>query len=195
MSTGFPFFLSRLEEERQALRRNWGWLVALGVVLVVVGILAISFPVISTLTTVTVFGVLLLFGAGAEVASAIWTQRWGGIFLHLLLGLLYFFVGVVLLERPLIGAETYTLLLAVFFVAGGLVRIIFALGHRFSGWGWTLFSGIITLILGVLIWRNLPEAGLWVIGTFIGIDLLFNGWSWVMLGLAVRNLPAGSSPV
>lgn len=193
MSTGFPFFLSHLEEERQALRRNWIWLVILGVVLVVVGLLAISFPPIFTLTTVILLGVLLLFGAGAEVASAIWARRWGGFFLHLLLGLLYLFVGVAMIDRPDVGAAGFTLMLAVFFVAGGLLRIVLALSHRFSGWGWTLFSGIVTLLLGILIWRNLPEATVWVIGTFVGIDLLFNGWSWIMLGLAVRNLPAGST--
>src|SRR5207253_4921622 len=125
-----------------------------------------------------------------EVASAFWARRWGGFFLHVLVGLLYFFVGLLLLDRPGLGATGYTLMLAVFFVFGGVSRIIFALGHRFSGWGWVLLNGVITLFLGILIWRELPEAALWVIGTFVGIELLFNGWSWVMLGLAARSMPA-----
>jgi uncharacterized membrane protein HdeD (DUF308 family) len=191
MATGFPFFLSHLEEERQALRANWFWLLALGVIMIVVGMLAITFPVAATLTTVMVFGVLLLCGAGVEIASAIWTRRWGGFFLHFVTGLLYFFVGLLLLDRPGLGAAGYTLVLAMFFVAGGLLRLVIALSQRFSGWGWTVVSGVITLLLGILIWRDFPESALWVIGTFVGIDLLFNGWSWVMLGLAVRSLPAG----
>jgi len=195
MSTGFPFFLSHLEEERQALRGNWGWLLALGVLLIVVGGMAVSYPLMATLATVSFFGVLLLCGGGVEIASAIWARRWGGFFLHLFIGLLYFFVGVAILDRPAIGAAGYTLMLAVFFVAGGLLRIVFAIAHRFSGWGWTLVSGVVTLLLGMLIWRDLPESAFWVIGTFVGIDLIFNGWSWVMLGLALRSIPASKSAV
>ena len=82
-------------------------------------------------------------------------------------------------------------MLAVFFVAAGVLRVGHALSRRFSGWGWTLLSGAVTLLLGVLIWRDFPESALWVIGTFVGIDLVFNGLSWVMLGLAARALPSG----
>src|SRR5262245_23814979 len=199
MSTNFPFFLSGATEEHGELRRSWGWLVALGVALIVLGTLAIAYPVAATLTTVEVFGFLLLAGAVFEVVSAVWARHWGGFFLHLVGGLLYLFLGVVLIERPGLGAAGYTLMLAVFFVAGGLFRIVFALSRRFSGWGWTLLSGAVTLLLGLLIWRELPTAAFWVIGTFVGIDLLFTGWSWVMLGLAVRSASsaepaAGSAP-
>jgi uncharacterized membrane protein HdeD (DUF308 family) len=189
MSTSFPFFLSAVAEEARALRRNWGWFVALGVALFVVGLLAISYPVAATVTTVAVFGYLLLIGGMIEIASVVWARGWGGFFLHLLGGLLSLFVGVVLIDRPLIGAEVYTLLMAVFFVASGLFRVFAAAGQRFSGWGWTVLSGAITFLLGVMIWRQMPDSALWVIGLFVGIDLVFNGWSWVMLGLAVRSIP------
>ena len=99
-----------------------------------------------------------------------------------------------LLERPLLGAAVYTLFLTMLFFALGIVRIVAAFTHRFSGWGWAVLSGVVTLCLGVLIWRQLPEAALWVIGTFVGIDLIFNGWSWVMLGVAARSLPAAEVP-
>ena len=194
-ATGFPFFLSHLQQETQRLRSNWGWLVALGVLLSVAGGGASSFPIVSTMTTMIVLVFLLLFAAAVETGSAIWARGWEGFFVHLLLGLLYLFVGFVVIERPDIGAAGYTLMLAVFFVAGGLLRIIFALSGRFSGWGWKAFSGLIAFVLGILIWRDMPEAELWVIGTFVGIDLIFNGWSWVMLGLALRSLsPAGREP-
>jgi uncharacterized membrane protein HdeD (DUF308 family) len=189
MSTNFPYFLSEEREAIANLRRKWGWFLALGILLIVVGLLAIKSPVVATLTTVEVLSILLLFGAGVEIASSFWALRWGGFFLHLLCGLLYLFLGAVILERPGLGAGVYTLILAVFFVASGLFRAVFALSQRFSGWGWTLLSGIISLALGFLIWRNLPEAALWVIGMFVGIDLVFMGWSWVMLGLAVRSIP------
>jgi uncharacterized membrane protein HdeD (DUF308 family) len=189
-ATRFPYFLSAVGEEISGLRRNWGWLLALGIALIVVGMLAISFPGLATLATIQVFGFFLLIGAGVEIASGFWARRWGGFFLHLLCGLLYLFLGVVILEQPGLAAAAYTLMLAVFFFATGVIRIVFAVGQRFTGWGWTLLGGGVSVLLGVLILHNLPEATYWVIGTFVGIDLIFNGWSWVMLALAVRHLPS-----
>jgi len=189
MSTGFPYFLSSLADEHHDLRRNWGWLLALGIALLLVGIVAISYPMAATIKTIEILGYLLVFGAAIEIASALWVRRWGGFFLHILIGLLYFFVGVLIVDRPGEAAVGYTLVLAMFFVAGGLFRMIIAISQRFSGWGWALVSGIITFLLGIMIWRQLPEAAFWVIGLFLGIDLIFNGWSWIMLGLAVRSIP------
>jgi uncharacterized membrane protein HdeD (DUF308 family) len=190
-ATHFPFFLSAVAEELNSLRRNWGWLLALGIALIIVGTMAICFPVMATLATVEVLGYFLVIGGVVEAVSGFWARRWGGFLLHLLCGLLYLFLGVVIIERPGLGAAAYTLMLAVFFFASGVVRIVLAVGQQFSGWGWTLLSGVVTLLLGMMIWRNLPEAALWVIGTFVGIDLIFNGWSWVMLALAARSLPSG----
>jgi uncharacterized membrane protein HdeD (DUF308 family) len=193
MSTGFPFFLSAGREEIQGLRNNWGWFLALGAVLMIIGVLAIVNPGVATWTVIKVLGVLLLFGAGVEVVSGLWARRWAGFFLHLLVGLLYLFLGLLFLDRPGLAAAGYTLVLAFFFVAGGLVRVVVALSQRFSGWGWTVLSGAISFALGIMIWRDLPEAAYWVIGTFVGIELIFNGWSWVMFGLAARAIPQGQA--
>jgi uncharacterized membrane protein HdeD (DUF308 family) len=190
MSTAFPYFLSPAREDLQQLRRNWGWFLALGIALIVVGTVAICYPVLASEVAVEVFGFLLVAGFGVQVVSGIWARRWSGFFLHLLCGLLYLFVGLVLIEHPGLGMAVYTLLLAVFFVAGGLFRIVFALSQRFSGWGWTLLAGVVALLLGIMIWRRFPASALWVLGTFLGIDLIFSGCSWVMLGLGLRNLPA-----
>jgi uncharacterized membrane protein HdeD (DUF308 family) len=194
-TTTFPFFLSGMTEELEYLRRNMAWFIALGAALIVVGLLTIGYPAVTTLTTVGVFGVFLLIAAGFEVASGVCTRRWGGFFLHLLCGLLYLFVGVVVIDRPNLAAAGYTLLLAMFFIASGLVRAISAVVHRFSGWGWVFVSGAVSLFLGVLIWREIPETAFWVIGTFLGIDLVFNGLSWLMLGLAARAIPASGAAV
>jgi uncharacterized membrane protein HdeD (DUF308 family) len=199
MSSGFPFFLSPMSDEARDLRRNWGWLLALGVALIVAGGVAIIYPACTTIIAMEVYGILLLVSAGIEVVSAVWVRRWGGFFLHLLFGLLYFFVGIVMLDRPALVAAIYTLMLAIFFVAGGLFRIVVAINQRYSGWGWTVLSGAITFLLGLVIWRlwrDYPEwASLKVIGTFLGIDFLFNGLSWVMLALAVRTAPRPDGPV
>jgi uncharacterized membrane protein HdeD (DUF308 family) len=190
MATNFPYYLSDAVEEMQTIRRNWGWLVGLGIVLVLVGVLAISYPAVATIKTLQVFGVLLVISGAVEIVSGLWARCWGGFFAHLLCGLLALFVGVVLLDRPDFAAAVYTILLAVFFVASGLFRAVTSASLRFSGWGWGVLSGIVTFLLGVLIWKQLPDAAYWVIGLFVGIDLLFNGWSWVMLGLAARTVPA-----
>jgi uncharacterized membrane protein HdeD (DUF308 family) len=190
MASNFPYFLAEEKEAIGNLHRKWGWFLVLGLLLIVVGVVAINRPVIATLTTIELTGFLLMFGAGAEIVSALWALRWGGFFLHILCGVLYMLVGAMIVDRPGLAAAGYTLMLAVFFFASGLFRAIFAVSQRFSGWAWTLLSGVVSLVLGVFIWRELPEAQFWVIGTFVGIDLIFLGWSWIMLGLAVRSLPA-----
>jgi uncharacterized membrane protein HdeD (DUF308 family) len=194
MSTVFPFFLSELREEAQALRRHWGWFLALGIALIVIGMLAISYPVPASEWAIRIYGILLLVAGAVEIASVFWARRWSGFFLHLLSGLLYLFVGEVLLEHPDLGMMVITLLLAVLFFAGGVVRVVLALSRRPAGWGWSLLSGAISVLLGLMIWRQFPTSALWVIGTFVGIDLIFNGWSWVMLAVGLRQLPAGESP-
>lgn len=177
--------------EIAALGKNWFWFLLLGTLLIITGAVAIGSPFVATVTTVELFGILFLCGAGIEFASAIWGLRWGGFFGHLLCGLLYLFFGVGMIERPLLGAAGFTLALAMFFVAVGLSRVFFAASHRYQGRIWTVLSGLITFALGLMIWRNFPESTIYIIGTFVGIELIFNGFSWVMLGLAARsNRPA-----
>jgi uncharacterized membrane protein HdeD (DUF308 family) len=190
MNAGFPFFLSTDSREIEMLRGKSMWAIVFGVVVIAVGVLALSYPTIATMGSALFFGYLLMFGGVVQAASAFWARGWGGFFLYFLLGLLYLFVGGLFVERPLISAVEWTLVLAVFFVAMGLVRLVASLTQRFSGWGWSALNGAITLLLGGLVWRGWPGDGLWVIGTLIGIELVFSGWSLVMLGLAVRTLTA-----
>jgi uncharacterized membrane protein HdeD (DUF308 family) len=176
-------------EGLHALRKNWGWLVVLGIALIVLGVLAVGAAFIATLATVTAFGILILIGGGVQLATAIWAGRWSGFFLHLLAGILYLIVGMLMIEHPVEAAAGITLMIAALFMVGGLFRIIVSLSERFHNWGWVLLNGIITLLLGILIWRQWPESSFWVIGLFIGIEMIFNGWAWVMLGLMVRAVP------
>jgi uncharacterized membrane protein HdeD (DUF308 family) len=188
MSNGFPWFLSPGQEALHVLRGAWVLFLLVGISLVVLGVLAIGSPWVATEAIVTVTGVLLVIGGLVEVGSTFFARGWGGMLLHLVCGLLYLFAGIIFLERPTLAAEACTLMLAVFFVFGGVIRIAVALERHFSGWGWTLFSGAVGVLLGILIWRQFPSSTLWVIGTFVGIDLVFNGWSWVMLALGVRSV-------
>ena len=171
------------------LRRNWGWLLAWGLALVVIGLLAIGFSFSATLGTVVAFGVLSMTGGVAEIVGSFWARQWGGLVLKLLAGVLYIVVGMLMVAHPIGAAAGLTLMIAAALLVSGLLRIIVAVMHRFSGWPWVVLNGVITLVLGVMIWRQWPESALWVIGLFLGIDLVFSGWTWVMLALAARSIP------
>jgi uncharacterized membrane protein HdeD (DUF308 family) len=177
-------------DERASLRRLWWLFLALGLVSVIVGLLAISSAFVATLASVVVFGVLLLVAGVTEVVHAVMVRTSRHFALHLLAAALYLLVGLFMLEDPVRAAAVLTLLLAASFLVGGLLRVIFSFAEKFPGWPWVLLNGVVDLILGVLIWRGWPESSLWVIGVFVGIDLLFHGWSWVILALAVRTYTA-----
>jgi uncharacterized membrane protein HdeD (DUF308 family) len=180
-------------EDLQAVRRSWGWLVALGVVLILVGLLAIGSPWVPTLATVLFIGGFLVAGGVLQVVAAFSALRSRGFFVHLLAGVLDLVLGFLMLSRPELAAGALTLLLAAMFLGGGLVRIIAALSHRFHNWVWVLLSGVINVVLGIMIWQQWPASSLWVIGLFVGLELLFSGWSCVMLGLAIRGATAGTA--
>ena len=180
-------------EELARLRHAWWLFLALGVVSVIVGLLAISSTFIATMASVLVFGWLLLIEGVSEVIHAVMVRNWRGFALHLLAAVLYLLVGLFMLEDPIRAAEVITLLFAAAFLVGGLLRVIFALVERFPGWPWVLLTGVVDLFLGVFIWNRWPDSSLWVIGLFVGIDLLVHGWSNVILALALRTSPAPRS--
>jgi uncharacterized membrane protein HdeD (DUF308 family) len=159
----------------------------LGLVSVIVGLLAISFAFIATLAKVVVFGVLLLIAGFTEVIHAFMVRNLKGFALHLLAAALYLLVGLFMLEDPVRAAEVLTLLLGASFLVGGLLRIMFSIGVQFPAWPWVLLHGMVDLVLGFLILTGWPESSLWAIGLFVGIDLVFHGWSWVILALTVRT--------
>jgi uncharacterized membrane protein HdeD (DUF308 family) len=175
-------------DERLSMCRSWWVFLILGLVSVVVGLVAISAAFVTTLASVVVFGVLLLIAGFAEVIHAVIVRNLKGFALHLLAAALYLFVGLFMLRDPIRAAVVLTLLLAASFLVGGVLRIIFAIAVRFPAWPWVLLNGIVNLLLGIMIWNDWPEASLWVIGLFVGIDLLFHGWTWIILALSVRTL-------
>ena len=174
------------QDERPTLGRHWWLYVALGLLSVVVGFLAIGSKFIATLLSVRVFGWLLLIAGISEVVHAIMVRRLRGFALHLLAATLYLLGGLFMLEDPARAALVLTLLLAATFLVGGFLRVVFALVVRFPAWPWVLLNGAVDLLLGLLIWNDWPESSLWVIGLFVGIDLILHGVGWIMLGFGVR---------
>ena len=187
-TAGNPRSPSDVRHDLSALRGDWGWFVFVGVLLIVVGLTALSAVVAASLATAIVIGFLLLFGGLAETLGAFWARNWSGFLLHLLSGVLSIVVGVLFLRAPVDALLALTLLLACLLMVAGLFKITAALAYRFAMWGWPLASGVIDLLLGVLIWLQWPASAMWVIGLFVGISLLFRGSNWIALGLALRAL-------
>lgn len=184
--------VSALREEIASLRSNWGWFLALGIVLILVGMLAVSMTFAAGLATVTVLAVVALLAAATEFASAVWSRRWQGVLVHLLIGALYAVFAFLILSRPGLALTTLTLLVAALFLVGGIFRVVVAAATRFHNWGWEVVGGLVSVVLGVMIWQDWPESALWAIGLLVGIDLIFTGWTWVMLALGLRRLPVAS---
>lgn len=158
----------------------------MGLLLIIVGLVAISSSFVATLASVKVFGILLLVAGGIEVVHAVMIRNMRGFALHLLAAAIYLVVGLFMLEDPIQAATVITLIIAAYFIVGGVLRIIFSFAVRFHGWIWVVVNGLVNLVLGMMIWNRWPESSLWVIGLFIGIDLLFHGWSSVILALTLR---------
>lgn len=171
------------------LQRSWSWFFGLGVCLLLLGAIAVGASVFVTLVTVVFYGWLLIVGGGLATVHAFWRRRWGGFFLDLLCGVLYLVVGVMIVLNPEAAAVTLTLLIAVFLMLGGLFRIFVALSTHYEHRLWVLLHGAVTLLLGIMIWSEWPLSGLWVIGLFIGVEMILAGWSLIMLGLSAKNLP------
>lgn len=170
------------------LHRHWKTFLALGIVLVALGVVGVVASTFATLLSVLFLGALLLFAGGGLVAHAFWAPRWSGFFLQLLSGLLYVVVGWLCVTRPGIEAVVLTLLLAISLIVQGGVRMGAALVAHVDGKGALFVSGALTFVLGVLVWNQWPASSLWMIGLFAGIDLIFYGLWIVSLAQAVRRL-------
>ncbi len=172
--------------ELHSLRDYWWCFLAMGIALVLLGSFCIIDPLIASIASVMFLGFLLLAGGITQVVSSFWAGRWSGMLFHMLIGVLYGVVGYMIIDAPGVSLAVLTKFIAIFLIVAGIFRIVSALLVRFHSWGWLLLNGVITLFLGLIINRQLPEAALWVIGLFVGIEMIFNGWAWIMLSLGLR---------
>ncbi len=174
----------------ETVHNHWGYFLASGIAFLALGTIALAYTVLTTLASVFVFGVVLLIGGIFQAGHAFKTSvsKWSGFLLDLLVGVLYVITGLLMAVHPLAGAQSLTLLLASFFLVVGVFRTMGAVMLRPPSWGWLLASGIVTLLFGILVWAQWPESALWLIGTLVAIDMIFNGVWLVMLALNVRGL-------
>ncbi|WP_274628811.1 HdeD family acid-resistance protein [Arvimicrobium flavum] len=175
-------------EQVQGRRRSWVWLAILGVISLIGGILALANPFAATLAAVMLAGwTFLIFGI-LQIIQAFGDRGWSGFLWSLLLGLLTTVVGISLLFNPAAGALSLTMLVAVLFLVLGVVKVLYAFSLRpVSGWGWALASGIISILLGVMIFADYPWSATTILGVLLAIELLSNGIFLLMVGLGLRR--------
>src|SRR5712671_4825766 len=171
------------------LRAKSGWIVALGAVYVIAGLIALASVAMATVASVLVVGVMMIVAGVAEVINAFQIKSWGKFLLWALLGVLYIVAGFVTFENPLLAAVLLTLMLGASLVASGIVRLFLAFNmKRETPWIWVALSGAITLLLGLLILARWPVSSLYILGLFLGIDLIMGGAGWIGLGFGLRRV-------
>ena len=180
-----------------ALREHWALFLAEGIVLVILGILAVLAPVVASLAATVFFGWILLLSGIMGLVTTFRARHAPGFWWSLVSALLGIVAGGLLLVWPLQGTLSLTAVLIAFLLIEGGVSIMYALEHRtgLSGrWGWMLASGILDLVLGVLLLLGLPGTALWALGLLLGLNLLFGGWALIVMALHARPARA-STPV
>jgi uncharacterized membrane protein HdeD (DUF308 family) len=175
----------------EGIKRASGWSIALGVLMILAGMLAILAPLLAGVVVVYVVAWTAMFNGAAQLVYGVRSHSGGKLVLEILLGLLYIVAGIFILLHPAGGLLALTLIIACFLLVYGVFALVLAFHMRpLPGWGWVLFDAIITLLLGGLIWAHWPINSEWVVGTLIGISFIASGVSRLMLSLAVRKLSA-----
>ncbi len=175
-------------ETRQELRQNSGWIVGIGILLVLLGLFAIAWPIFTTFAINIMLGWLFIVGGIGQMVYAFRSHGAGSTALKVLLGLIYFGVGVLLLFNPWAGAVSLTLVVGIFFFIDGAFRVVTAFQVKPAPrWGWMLFNGIVTIILGILIWSQWPFNAPWILGLLVGIGLIVSGISTMLFPAALKR--------
>ena len=180
--------LMDLEPALGKVKENWGWILALGILFIILGFVGFGMVVSLTITTTMVFGGLLLAGGILQLFHAFKCKGWKSILWHILIALVYIWAGAVVMFDPVFSSFVLTMMIAVALMMVGAMRIVMAFQIKGAkGWVWLLFAGIISLALGGIILAQWPFSGLWVIGLIVAVELTIHGWSYVMLALLARN--------
>jgi uncharacterized membrane protein HdeD (DUF308 family) len=177
------------ESLRGEVKQSGGMLVFLGIGMVILGFLAIGAPLVTGVSVAIMVGIVVLLGGILQLAFAFKAPSRGSGILLFIVGLLTVVCGLYMLGNPIFGLGFLTLLLAAYLIVDGAFEAM----HAFQikprpGWGWMLFSGIVSVLLGFMIWRQWPVSGVWAIGLLLGIRILLSGWSMIALGMTARSL-------
>lgn len=172
-----------------ALQPKWGWFVALGVVLLALGGLALVDTVSVTLFSVIFIGAALLVGGVFQIIHAFANRDWGSFLFALLCGALYIVGGLLIMDEPVRGSLVITILLAIALAVSGVTRMVMAVRHRNNrGWWLILLAGLGSILIALILLLSLPWSSLWLLGTLIAIELIFHGVGWIFFGFALRRM-------
>lgn len=176
------------------LRRNWGWLLAAGIALVILGVLGLGASALLSVASAIWFGAMMFAGGVVMLIDAFRHSGWKSLLMHVLIGLLYLGVGIMTFINPVVATASLTLLAGCALVAAGIFRIIVAFQTRPTPvWIWVLVSGLLSLALGGMILAQWPASSFWVLGTFLAIELIFQGWACIALAMAIRSTFDGAA--
>lgn len=170
------------------LPHAWGWLAALGLALVLLGLCASANLFLATIATIYYVGAMMLAGGVLQIAHAFGTRKWGNAGLWTLSGLLYLLAGVSAFLDPLFAAALLTLLLALFLGASGVMRLWVAFGTGVAGRGWIAVSGVASILVAAVIGLEWPVNALWILGLILAVDLLFQGVALLAVALSAKTL-------
>jgi uncharacterized membrane protein HdeD (DUF308 family) len=167
---------------------RWGWFVGLGIAQIIVGLLCWIDVVAASLAGVVIIGVLLLIGGVFQIVHAFSVRGWSGFLLHVLMGVLYVVGGLLLMDEPIRGSLIITIVIAVLLIVSGVMRLVMAATHRHMQGLWlVVLSGVVSLVVGVLLYLSLPWSSLFVLGTLIAIELVFHGIAWITFGMVLKK--------
>lgn len=167
------------------LKQSWGWFFAVGAAMVVVGTMAVTVPGLASLGVTLLLGWMLLIGGVVQGVHAFTVRRWRGFLVQAVIAVLYVGVGLLFLANPLGGMFTLTLVVTAFLLIEGVFRLVTALQTRpAANWSWIAMSGIVSIVLASMIWAELPGDALWIIGLLVGVNIIFNGFSMIMVAMA-----------
>lgn len=174
--------------ELKDLKPSWGWMLALGLLFLLLGFIGLGMTFGLTMMSVIFFGALLIVGGVLQFFDIFKSKQWKVALWHALISVLYVVGGCLVVYDPIMASAIITAMLAGILIAVGLSRIVIAFMMRGSqNWIWLLLAGIASLILGIIILAHWPVSGMWVIGLFIAIEMLINGWTFIILALAARR--------
>ena len=174
-------------------KKNASFVVMSGVVLVIMGTLALLSPLVAGLSITIFVGVLLTIGGIVRCILAFDASAFGRGILTFVGGILMTIAGLYMMSQPVAGLASITVILVAYLVVAGLLEVVAAFQIRpAEGWGWELFNGIVTLLLGLMLWRQFPLSGAWAVGILFGIKMIFNGWALVFIGRMAKR--AARSP-
>lgn len=177
-----------VEQKSGFLANSWGWLLGLGILFVFMGCLGLGMVAGLTLLSMVFFGVLLIFAGGSHIVDIFSYHEWKKILWHVLIAVLYIYGGCLVIYDPFLASAVITAMLAGMFLMLGITRIITAIFFKdYPGRGWLFFAGLIATILGIMILMHWPVSGIWFIGLYIAIEMIVNGWTYIVIALSMRR--------